>query len=114
MTFEFAAIGSLWQIDTSVELPAAVASRLIERVNALTMGAMDPLVGRDLEVLGYDRSYRLRPDLHAVLALATALAIRTEALSSARAATGGRAQERYADGVYAARGNMGTSPRPSS
>ena len=34
---------------------------LYDRLNALTDGAVDPLVGRDLERHGYDRSYSLRP-----------------------------------------------------
>ena len=34
---------------------------LYGRLYALTDGAVDPLVGRDLERLGYDRSYSLRP-----------------------------------------------------
>lgn len=38
------------------------ASRLFDfydRLHAATEGAVDPLVGRDLEMLGYDRNYRL-------------------------------------------------------
>ncbi|SDY60240.1 FAD:protein FMN transferase [Herbiconiux ginsengi] len=34
---------------------------LYDRLAAATDGAVDPLVGRDLELLGYDREYRLRP-----------------------------------------------------
>jgi thiamine biosynthesis lipoprotein len=36
---------------------------LYDRLHASTKGAVDPLVGRDLELLGYDRSYSLMPDL---------------------------------------------------
>lgn len=35
---------------------------LYDRLHACTDGAVDPLVGRDLELLGYDRSYSLRHD----------------------------------------------------
>jgi FAD:protein FMN transferase len=35
---------------------------LYDRLHACTGGAVDPLVGRDLELLGYDRTYSLRPD----------------------------------------------------
>ncbi|MFB2596268.1 FAD:protein FMN transferase [Herbiconiux sp. P17] len=34
---------------------------LYDRLAAATGGAVDPLVGRDLELLGYDREYTLRP-----------------------------------------------------
>lgn len=34
---------------------------LYDRLHALTGGAVDPLVGRDLERLGYDRTYSLTP-----------------------------------------------------
>ncbi|TBL69081.1 FAD:protein FMN transferase [Paenibacillus thalictri] len=34
---------------------------LYDRLYTATMGAMDPLVGRDLELLGYDRTYSLMP-----------------------------------------------------
>ncbi|WP_202514441.1 MULTISPECIES: FAD:protein FMN transferase [unclassified Streptomyces] len=34
---------------------------LYDRLSALTGGAMDPLVGRDLELLGYDPDYSLTP-----------------------------------------------------
>lgn len=34
---------------------------LYDRLHAITRGAMDPLVGRDLELLGYDRTYSLTP-----------------------------------------------------
>ncbi|MCS5732147.1 FAD:protein FMN transferase [Herbiconiux daphne] len=34
---------------------------LYDRLVAATDGAVDPLVGRELELLGYDASYRLRP-----------------------------------------------------
>lgn len=32
-----------------------------DQLHAATQGAVDPLVGRDLELLGYDRKYTLRP-----------------------------------------------------
>jgi FAD:protein FMN transferase len=35
---------------------------LYDRLHACTEGAVDPLVGRDLELLGYDRTYSLAPD----------------------------------------------------
>jgi thiamine biosynthesis lipoprotein len=35
---------------------------LYDRLHACTEGAVDPLVGRDLELLGYDRTYSLVPD----------------------------------------------------
>src|SRR3954470_18763795 len=35
---------------------------LYDRLHACTEGAVDPLVGRDLELLGYDRTYSLNPD----------------------------------------------------
>ena len=34
---------------------------LYDRLAAATAGAVDPLVGRELELLGYDPAYRLRP-----------------------------------------------------
>ncbi|MEF2277466.1 FAD:protein FMN transferase [Deinococcus sp. YIM 134068] len=34
---------------------------LYDRLHAVTGGAVDPLVGRDLELLGYDRTYSLTP-----------------------------------------------------
>jgi thiamine biosynthesis lipoprotein len=40
---------------------------LYDRLVAATAGAIDPLVGRDLELLGYDAAYTLTPD-HAGLA----------------------------------------------
>ncbi|MCS5717874.1 FAD:protein FMN transferase [Herbiconiux sp. CPCC 205763] len=42
--------------DDAVELFA-----LYDRLAVATAGAVDPLVGRDLELLGYDRDYSLRP-----------------------------------------------------
>jgi FAD:protein FMN transferase len=36
---------------------------LYDRLHACTGGAVDPLVGRDLELLGYDRTYSLTPDM---------------------------------------------------
>src|SRR5688500_1437451 len=35
---------------------------LYDRLHGCTEGAVDPLVGRDLELLGYDRTYSLKPD----------------------------------------------------
>lgn len=45
------------------ELPASAASllRLFDSLNRLTGGAVNPLVGRSMEVLGYDAGYSLRP-----------------------------------------------------
>ncbi len=34
---------------------------LYDRLHAITAGAVDPLVGRALELLGYDRTYTLKP-----------------------------------------------------
>jgi thiamine biosynthesis lipoprotein len=47
----------------SYEFPAdsALLFELYDRLAAATAGAVDPLVGRDLELLGYDRDYSLRP-----------------------------------------------------
>ncbi len=101
--FDFDAIGTHWQIDTSEPLDeatrravseridsfdsvysrfradslvtqiAAEAGRfdfpadavdlfsLYDRLHSATQGAVDPLVGRDLERLGYDRAYTLQP-----------------------------------------------------
>ena len=40
---------------------------LYDRLHAVTDGAVDPLVGRDLELLGYDRTYsKLQPASEAV------------------------------------------------
>jgi len=46
------------------EFPAdsTVLFHLYDRLVADTLGAIDPLVGKDLELLGYDPSYTLRPD----------------------------------------------------
>jgi FAD:protein FMN transferase len=45
------------------ELPDAVPLfDLYDRLHAATGGAVDPLVGRDLELLGYDRTYSLQHD----------------------------------------------------
>ncbi|MBY3217652.1 FAD:protein FMN transferase [Rhizobium laguerreae] len=41
---------------------AASLFDLYDRLFIATAGAVDPLVGRDLELLGYDGSYSLRPD----------------------------------------------------
>jgi len=41
---------------------ALLLFELYDRLHAVTDGAVDPLVGRDLERLGYDRTYSLRPD----------------------------------------------------
>ncbi|MFX3636768.1 MAG: FAD:protein FMN transferase [Candidatus Pristimantibacillus sp.] len=40
---------------------AVVLFELYDRLHEATLGAMDPLVGRDLELLGYDRTYSLIP-----------------------------------------------------
>jgi FAD:protein FMN transferase len=45
---------------------AAALLDLYDRLHELTDGALDPLVGRDLELLGYDPSYSLRPATQAV------------------------------------------------
>jgi FAD:protein FMN transferase len=45
---------------------------LYDRLHAATGGAVDPLVGRDLELLGYDRTYSLTPAPEAVRAEASA------------------------------------------
>ncbi|MGW4490518.1 FAD:protein FMN transferase [Streptomyces sp. NPDC004376] len=42
---------------------------LYDQLAHLTGGAMDPLVGRDLELLGYDPAYSLTPAPHAVRAV---------------------------------------------
>jgi FAD:protein FMN transferase len=39
---------------------------LYDRLHAVTDGAVDPLVGRDLELLGYDPGYSLRAGLRAI------------------------------------------------
>ncbi|MEG3847026.1 FAD:protein FMN transferase [Microcoleus sp. herbarium19] len=39
---------------------------LYDRLHMATAGAVDPLVGRDLELLGYDRTYSLTPAPHLV------------------------------------------------
>jgi thiamine biosynthesis lipoprotein len=44
---------------------------LYDRLAAATNGGVDPLVGRDLELLGYDASYTLRPDADAIAARGT-------------------------------------------
>jgi thiamine biosynthesis lipoprotein len=45
---------------------AASLFDLFDRLFIVTEGAVDPLVGRDLELLGYDGSYSLRPDPFAI------------------------------------------------
>ena len=45
---------------------------LYERLHTVTGGAVDPLVGRDLELLGYDRTYSLTPASDVVRAEAQA------------------------------------------
>jgi len=40
---------------------AIVLFELYDRLHEATEGAVDPLVGRDLELLGYDRTYSLTP-----------------------------------------------------
>jgi thiamine biosynthesis lipoprotein len=42
---------------------------LYDLLHAATDGAVDPLVGKDLELLGYDASYSLTPDKEAAAAL---------------------------------------------
>ncbi len=54
---------------------AAALFDLYDRLHEVTEGAVDPLVGRDLELLGYDATYSLRPADEAI---------------RERAATGGR------------------------
>ncbi|WP_143539312.1 FAD:protein FMN transferase [Rhizobium sp. AN5] len=44
---------------------------LYDRLYAVTDGAVDPLVGRDLELLGYDSDYTLVPDDGAITLMAT-------------------------------------------
>ena len=44
---------------------------LYDRLGAATNGGVDPLVGRDLELLGYDATYTLRPDAAAIAARGT-------------------------------------------
>jgi FAD:protein FMN transferase len=105
--FAFDAIGTSWEIETSVPLEMPTRQRILDRVerfdatysrfrldslvsriasspvggrftfpedatalfdlynrlHACTQGAVDPLVGRDLELLGYDRTYSLMPDV---------------------------------------------------
>jgi thiamine biosynthesis lipoprotein len=39
---------------------------LYDRLHAATDGAVDPLIGRDLELLGYDRNYSLTPAANSV------------------------------------------------
>jgi thiamine biosynthesis lipoprotein len=39
---------------------------IYDRLHELTGGALDPLIGRDLELLGYDASYSLTPATGAV------------------------------------------------
>jgi thiamine biosynthesis lipoprotein len=39
---------------------------LYDRLHTATSGAADSLVGRDLELLGYDAAYTLRPDVPAI------------------------------------------------
>ncbi|WP_457093625.1 FAD:protein FMN transferase [Microvirga sp. P5_D2] len=41
---------------------AVALFELYDRLHACTEGAVDPLVGRDLESLGYDRTYSLTPN----------------------------------------------------
>lgn len=45
---------------------------LYDRLHAVTQGAVDPLVGRDLELLGYDGGYSLTPACDVVRARALA------------------------------------------
>lgn len=48
----------------SVPFPAEATTLfdLYDALGEVTRGAVDPLVGRDLELLGYDAQYRLTPD----------------------------------------------------
>jgi thiamine biosynthesis lipoprotein len=50
---------------------AAELFGLYDRLATATEGAVDPLVGRDLELLGYDRDYSLRPVSDAVRSAAS-------------------------------------------
>jgi thiamine biosynthesis lipoprotein len=52
------------------EFPTASAGifDLYDRLHLATDGAVDPLVGRDLELLGYDRQYSLTPSLSGMAA----------------------------------------------
>lgn len=45
--------------------------QIYDRLHAATDGAVDPLVGRDLELFGYDAGYSLVPDEAAVTSTAT-------------------------------------------
>jgi thiamine biosynthesis lipoprotein len=45
---------------------------LYDRLHACTEGAVDPLIGRDLELLGYDRIYSLTPDADGIRSRALA------------------------------------------
>lgn len=45
---------------------AAALFDLYDRLHAATSGAVDPLVGRDLDLLGYDADYTLQPDVPAI------------------------------------------------
>lgn len=45
---------------------AAGLFELYDRLHAITGGAVDPMVGRDLELMGYDADYSLAPDLAAI------------------------------------------------
>jgi len=49
---------------------AVVVFDLYDRLHAATDGAVDPLVGRDLELLGYDSDYSLVPDGNAIASTA--------------------------------------------
>lgn len=74
-TKEFAATYSRFRPDSLVSKVAAAPEGgrfdfpddapalfdLYDRLHVLTGGAVDPLVGRDLELLGYDRTYSLTP-----------------------------------------------------
>ncbi|MDO9395121.1 MAG: FAD:protein FMN transferase [Herbiconiux sp.] len=56
-------VGALAERPGTVAFPpdAARLFELYDRLFTATGGAVDPLVGRDLELLGYDRAYSLRP-----------------------------------------------------
>jgi FAD:protein FMN transferase len=63
-TFTFDAIGTRWCIDTDEPLVGEVRDRLVTATDC----AVDPLVGRQLELLGYDPTYSLTPAPAAVRA----------------------------------------------
>jgi thiamine biosynthesis lipoprotein len=56
----------------SFDHDAATLFTLYDRLHHLTAGAIDPLVGHQLELLGYDPDYSLTPAPKVTLAAATA------------------------------------------